>query len=421
MKRLILFCALVLALAPARAQYFLVPMDDTQTDHLKAYGLMYWALAAPQSGLGEWLLNYRGGSFVIKNAPDVVNKARLMGVLVQPLTPARLDAIHREVADNNMDIEELDKAPKVAVYSPPETDPWDDAVTLAMEYAEIPYTKLWDPQVLGDELPKYDWLHLHHEDFTAQYGKFYSSYSNTSWYKQQVADFTKAARDAGFKTVAEHKRAVCLKIMEYISHGGFMFAMCAATDTFDIALAAKGVDIVPPEIDGTGVTPNFKEKLDYSLTLAFKDFTPIVDARIYEHSDIDANLPGRGSLKGYQGNEIALFEFSAKVDPIPTMLTQDHVNRVMDFLGQTSGFRKKFIKDKIVILGELPGEDIAKYLYGTYGAGMFSYLAGHDPEDPQHIVYDKPTDLSLHKNSPGYRLILNNVLFPAAKNKERKT
>ncbi|MBE7560527.1 asparagine synthetase B [bacterium] len=421
MTRLLLVCACLCSLPAARAEYYLIPMDETQTDHLKAYGLMYWALQPPRSGMGEWLLNYRGGSFVIKNVADVTTRARLLGVRVQAITPARLDAIHREMAEANMDVAELDKAPKVAVYTPPGNDPWDDAVTLALEYAEIPYAKLWDPEVLQDQLPRYDWLHLHHEDFTGQYGKFYSSYANTSWYRRQVADFTKAAQEAGFASVAEHKRAVCVKIMDYIARGGFMFSMCAATDTFDIALAARGVDIVPPEIDGTPVTPNFRQKLDYSLTPAFKDFTPIVDAHVYEHSDIDANLPGRGSLKGYQGNEIALFEFSAKVDPVPTMLTQNHVNRVMDFLGQTSGFKKKFIKDRIVILGEIPGEDVAKYIYGEYGAGMFSYLAGHDPEDPQHIVYDKPTDLSLHKSSPGYRLILNNVLFPAAKKKERKT
>jgi hypothetical protein len=420
MKKMLLL-ALLLLIPNAGAQMFLIPMDHVQTNHLKAYGLTYWALDKSRGGEGEWLLNYRGGSFVIKHAPGFVNKARLMGVRVTSITSSRLEKIHAEIAGSNMEVVELDKAPKVAVYSPPGTDPWDDAVTLALEYAEIKYDKIWDKDVLNGKLDEYDWLHLHHEDFTGQYGKFYQNFHTRTWYKDKVASFRKAAAEAGFKSVREHKRAVCVKFMDYISRGGFLFAMCAATDTFDIAMSAKGVDIIAPQIDGTPVDSDYKSKLDYSLTLAFKDFTPIPDPVIYEHSDIDANVPGHGSQRSYKGTEFSLFEFSAKVDPIPTMLTQCHVDTIPDFLGQTSGFRKHLIKDKIIRMAEVPGEDVVKYIQGTFGAGLFSFLAGHDPEDREHHVYDKPTDLNLHKSSPGYRLILNNVLFPAAKKKERKT
>jgi len=314
----------------------------------------------------------------------------------------------------------LEKAPRIAVYTPPDKEPWDDAVTLALTYAEIPYDTLWDTEVLLGRLPNYDWLHLHHEDFTGQYGKFYA-YRDKQWYQQQVRTFESAARAAGFSSVQEHKAVVAARIIEYVAEGGFLFAMCAACDTLDIARAATGLDIVPPEIDSDGLTPGFQDKLDFSKTLAFHNFTLVTDPRIYEFSDIDTSSAPATPGSRYVAKEFALFEFSAKFDPVPTMLTQDHVSRIMDFLGQTSAFRKEKIKPHVTILGEFPGQNVAKYIHGVHGRGTFTYLAGHDPEDPEHLVGENATDLSQHPNSPGYRLILNNILFPAAKKKERKT
>lgn len=411
----------------ASAGWLLIPMDNSQTNHLKAYGLTYWALQEPRRYHAEWLLNYRGGSFLIEDRPDVRRRAILMGVSFEPISQAQLDGIKKQMEDENMDSVLLEKAPRVAVYAPPEDspyrDPWDDAVKLALRYADIPFTQIWDKEVLRGDLTtdRFDWLHLHHEDFTGQYGKFYGAYHNTAWYQQRVRLFEKAAHEAGFDTVPKHKGAVALAIRDYVLSGGFLFAMCSASETLDIALATNGgeVDIVAPEIDGTPIDPNYRSKLDFSKTLAFINFRVITDPYIYEFSDIDNPKPDMNPLSGREDFE--LFEFSAKHDPIPTMLTQDHVAKIRGFLGQTTSFNRKRLKDTVVIMGDIPGSNYVKYIYGMKGKGIFSFLGGHDPEDYRHLVGDPPTNLDLHKHSPGYRLILNNVLFPSAKRKPQKT
>ena len=399
---------LVACLAPrASAQHTFVPMDESQRNHLKAYGLAYWALQAPRQFNVEWLLNYRGGAFLILGDDAVGPQANRMGVSFQVVSDAERQHMHQEMEAGNMDVVLLEKAPRVAVYAPPTVDPWDDAVRLALDYAEIPYERIWDPEVLGGRLHDFDWLHLHHEDFTGQFGKFYASFHNAPWYIEQVSTYKKAAAEAGFPSVQAHKHAVVLAIADYVQNGGFVFAMCSATDTFDIALAAGDVDIVPAEIDGTPMTPGFQSLLDFNKTLAFTHFTVEHDANRYEHSDIDVSV--RDTTRTYQADRFVLFDFSAKVDPIPTMLVQDHTNSVKDFLGQCTGFDEAKIKPSVTLLAEFPGK------------GTFTFLGGHDPEDYAHIVNEEPTDLALHKNSPGYRLILNNILFPAARKKERKT
>jgi len=401
----------------AAASSVLVPMDFSQTDHLKAYGLAYWSLEHGQNV--EWLLNYRGGSFLMNGLPEIEREARIRGVYFEELSAADVASIYAEIEENNMESVLLEKAPRIAVYAPPNVQPWDDAVLLALTYAEIPFTIVWDQEVLAGELENYDWLHLHHEDFTGQYGKFYASFRNADWYKEQQALYERKAREAGFSSVSEHKKAVARKIKEYIAKGGFVFAMCSATDSFDIALAAEGVDIVDTPFDGDPPDPHCQEKLDYSNTLAFKEFTLITNPMIYEFSDIDTS--NEALKRGFDREYFTLFEFAAKYDPVPTMLTQCHVSVIKGFLGQTTGFNRGKLKDSVVILGEVEGTEEVKYIHGNYGKGTFTFLGGHDPEDYQHAVGDPPTDLSLHKNSPGYRLILNNILFPAAEKKQLKT
>jgi len=405
----------------AAQQKLLIYMDLKQTDHLKAYGIAYWSLT---KGVDvDWLLNYRGGSFMIDNVGTLANECRIRGVAFDLLSSSDAAQIYAQVQreDNNMDVVRLEKAPKIAVYVPPTFQPWDDAVTMALEYAEIHYDKLWDDEVLSGKLAEYDWLHLHHEDFTGQYGKFYASYAGASWYIDQVAMLEKEAHKLGFKKVSELKKAVAREIKRYIGAGGFMFAMCSATDTYDIALAAENTDICDVMYDGDPPDPDAQAKLDFSKTLAFTNFTIEKNSLRYEYSDID--VPPSDLLQ-YQNPEtdyFTLFEFSAKFDPVPTMLTQDHVNVIKGFLGQTTGFKKSLIKPSVIILAEKAGSDQVKYLHGNYGRGTFTFYGGHDPEDYQHAVGDPPTDLSLHKNSPGYRLILNNILFPAARKKQQKT
>lgn len=402
-------------------QKLLIYMDLKQTDHLKAYGIAYWALT---KGVDvDWLLNYRGGSFMLDNLTTLANECRVRGVAFDLLSASDAARIYAEVQreDNNMDVVRLEKAPRIAVYVPPTFQPWDDAVTMALEYAEIHYDKLWDDEVLGGKLAEYDWLHLHHEDFTGQYGKFYASYAGASWYIDQQAMLEKEAHKLSFKKVSELKKAVARGIKSYIASGGFMFAMCSATDTYDIALAAENTDICDVMYDGDPPDPDAQSKLDFTKTLAFTNFILEKNPLRYEYSDID-DPPS--DLLQYQNPEtdyFTLFEFSAKFDPVPTMLTQDHVNVIKGFLGQTTGFKKSVIKPSVIILAEKAGSDQVKYLHGNYGRGTFTFYGGHDPEDYQHAVGDPPTDLSLHKNSPGYRLILNNVLFPAAKKKQQKT
>ena len=423
MKRnrpLIVFIGLILILANLSfAQKILIPMDQTQSDHLKAYGIVYWSL---KQGVNvEWLLNYRGGSFLLDNYPGIVKELRLRGVAYEEVSAAQNLQIYATIEENNMDIVLLEKAAKIAVYSPPNKQPWDDAVTLVLTYAEIDYDVLWDEEVLTGKLPEYDWLHLHHEDFTGQYGKFYASYHNQAWYQNEVAENEAIAAKLGFRKVSEEKKAVARTIKKYVNEGGFLFAMCSATDALDIALAAENVDIVAEIYDGDPADPRANEKLDYSKCLAFENFKLYLDPMLYEYSDIDYPPSFQAVAPGAEADYFTLFEFSAKWDPVPTMLTQNHVGVIKGFMGQTTGFRRDRIKKSVVVMGEVVNGEQVRYIHGNHGKGTFTFLAGHDPEDYQHFVGDPPTRLELHKNSPGYRLILNNVLFPSARKKERKT
>ncbi len=419
LKSMVLCLGLFAAAHPAKADKLLIPMDLEQTNHLKAYGVAYWTL---QRDLDvEWLLNYRGGAFLMDYVEAIARESRLREVVFLRISDAQVARIYAEIENANMDPIRLEKAPKIAVYTPPNKQPWDDAVTLALTYAEIPYDTLWDPEVLTGKLSEYDWLHLHHEDFTGQYGKFYRSHGTQLWYRQQQAQFEALARRLGFPTVSVEKGAVARAIFEYIHSGGFLFAMCSATDTFDIALAAWGTDIVDSVYDGDPPDPQAQTKLDFSRTIAFENFQLIRDPMVYEFSDIDISPTEIGQPRGPEADAFTLFEFSAKYDPVPTMLTQNHVPVVRGFLGQTTAFRKSRVKKSITVLGEVTGTDRVKYIHGNVGSGTFTYLAGHDPEDYQHFVGDPPTQLALRKHSPGYRLILNNILFPAAKKQKRKT
>ena len=418
----LLFAILLLLASPLAAQQkLLIMMDPAQTDHLKAYGVAYWALTKNLEI--DWLLNYRGGSFMMEYVDVVAAECRIRGVAFETVGAGEAAGIYAEVQgeENNMDVVRLEKAPRVAVYVPPGFQPWDDAVTLALEYAEIPYDKLWDDEVMQGKLSEYDWLHLHHEDFTGQYGKFYASFANATWYVEQQVMLEKKARELGFRKVSELKKSVARAIKEYIGSGGFMFSMCSATDTYDIALAAEGTDICDVMYDGDPPDPGAQEHLDFSRTLAFTGFTLERNPLRYEYSDIDQPPSDLLGMQNPDTDYFTLFEFSAKFDPVPTMLTQNHVNVLKGFLGQTTNFKKTLIKNSVVILAEKEGQDQVRYLHGNYGRGTFTFYGGHDPEDYQHAVGDPPTDLSLHKNSPGYRLILNNILFPAAKKKQQKT
>ena len=410
---------LVLAAAGpvAAQQYMLVPMDLTQTNHLKAYGFTYKLLTNGQQV--EWLLNYRGGSFLTRYQKDAELDARVRDVSFQVIGAPAVAEIKAEIERENMEVVVLEKAPRLCVYTPPNKQPWDDAVTLAMTYAEIPFEKVYDREVLTGKLAEYDWLHLHHEDFTGQYGKFYGSYRFAAWYQQDVEVNEALARELGFSKVSEEKKAVARAIHEYVANGGFLFAMCSATDTIDIALAAEAVDIVAPEYDHDGQTPNAQQMLQYGPCFAFQNFRLELNPLVYEFSNIDTS--DYAKLRGAEADYFTLFSFAAKHDPVPAMLTQCHVNVINGFLGQTTGFKKGLVKDSVLILGQVDGSDEVKYVHGNVGRGTFTFYGGHDPEDYQHAVGDPATRLELHVNSPGYRLILNNVLFPAARKKEQKT
>jgi len=404
---------------PARAQYVLIPMDFSQSDHLKAYGIAYWSL---EKGVNvEWLLNYRGGSFLVRQFPGLEQECRIRGVAFETIGAAKVNEIYATIENENMERILLEKAPKIAVYTPPNKQPWDDAVTLVLTYADVPYDKIYDEEVLAGKLQEYDWLHLHHEDFTGQYGKFYAVYRNAPWYIEEVRTNEALAHKLGFKSVSDLKKAVAWKIREYVKNGGFLFAMCSATDALDIALAAQGVDIVDVPFDGTPPDPNYQQKLDFSKTLAFQNFKLYTDPNLYEYSDIDIPPSFAPRVRDPESDFFQLFEFSAKYDPVPTMLTQNHVSVIKGFMGQTTMFNRQKLKPSIVVLGEVPGTDEVKYIHGNLGKGTFTFYGGHDPEDYTHAVGDPPTQLELHKNSPGYRLILNNILFPAAKKKKLKT
>jgi hypothetical protein len=394
-------------------------MDEGQTDHLKAYGLTYWALT---KGVDvDWLLNYRGGAFLLPAFDGLTAELAIRGITYTALNGAQAAQLIAEVESegSNTAVVKLETPPRIAVYAPKQTLPWDDAVLLALTYAEVPYTLLYDNEVLDGKLAEYDWLHLHHEDFTGQYGKFFS-FRTTGWYIEQQRQAEADARTRGFRKVSQLKLAVVQTIREYVTNGGFLFAMCSGTDTYDIALAAQGLDIVPAEYDGDPVDPDAAQQLDFTRTFAFQNFSLSFNAYEYEHSDIDAGLPPP-QLRNPAVDYFTLFDFSAKWDQVPTMLTQNHVATIKGFIGQTTNFRKSLIKPNAVILAEAPGREEVRYLYGTHGQGFFTFYGGHDPEDYQHFVGDPATDLSLHKNSPGYRLILNNVLFPAARKKQQKT
>jgi len=394
----------------------LIPMDETQTDHLKAYGLTYWVLS---EGLNaEWLLNYRGGSFLLPGLEGIKKEADKRGVTVFGLDENQVNDIYAIVERENMEIVKLEKAPRVAVYIPETEGPWDDAVSLALEYARIPYERIWDDDILSGVLKNYDWLHLHHEDFTGQYGKFYSNYANTDWYREVVNINERKARSLGYSKVWKMKHDVALSIKNYVEEGGFLFAMCSAPITLDIALSYYGVDIVPPQIDGDGFSSSLHMKANYDNTLFLKNIRLITSLNIYEHSDVDiTQLVLRRGKKSY----FFLRTFMAKRDVIPAILTQNHTARIKEFLGQDTGFNREKIKDNTVVMADIPNTPVVKYIYGECGKGSFSFLGGHDPEDYAHLVGDPPTYLEFHKNSPGYRLILNNLLFPAVKKKKLKT
>jgi len=411
---------MVHAMAPGQTK-LLIPMDLTQQDHLKAYGIAYWTLTKGTEV--DWLLNYRGGAFMIDYSDLIANECRIRGVGFAPVNAGEAAQIYAEVQaeGSNTDVVRLETPPKIAVYAPPNFQPWDDAVTLALEYAEISYDKLWVDDVLDGKLSEYDWLHLHHEDFTGQYGKFYASFATAAWYVEQQVMLERKAKERGFRKVSEMEKQVARVIKQYISAGGFLFAMCSATDTFDIALAAEGTDICDVMYDGDPPDPDAQSRLDYSKCLAFTNFTLERNPLRYEYSDIDQPPSDLLAAQNPATDYFTLFEFSARFDPVPTMLTQNHVNVLKGFLGQTTNFKKSLIKSSVVLLAEKEGLDQVRYLHGNYGRGTFTFYGGHDPEDYQHAVGDPPTDLSLHKNSPGYRLILNNVLFPAAKKKQQKT
>ncbi len=394
----------------------LIPMDLTQTDHLKAYGVAFHVLQA--GGTVEWLLNYRGGSFLADYQVGIERECALAGVRWEVIPAGAVLDIYQTIQAQNMEAILLEKAPRIAVYIPHNSEPWDDAVTLALDYADIPYDRVWDEEVLSDKLMKYDWLHLHHEDFTGQYGKFYAAYHTADWYRQDVKTNQEMAQRLGFPKVSRLKLAVALTIREYVKQGGFIFSMCSACDTYDIGLAAQNTDICHEVFDGDPIEPGVQEKLDYKQTFAFEDFQVELDPLVYEHSTIDVTRDAQ--IRG-PNVYFALFDFSAKFDPVPTMLVQDHTALVKEFMGQCTGFHRAALKTSALVLGEVAGTDEIKYLHGNYGKGTFTYLGGHDPEDFEHMVLDPPTDLSNFKNSPGYRLLLNNVLFPAARKKELKT
>ncbi len=414
---LTLFC-LLLPLHGFAAS-LLIPMDESQSDHLKAYGVIYKALSQGQKG--EWLLNYRAGSFLLEYSQENLDLCLIGGVGYEQVSSGQVADIYRQIEVENMERVELEKAPRIAVYSPPSLQPWDDAVTLALSYAEIPYDVVWDEEVLAGGLEDYDWLHCHHEDFTGQYGKFYSAFRNEPWYQADVRTNEEMARKLGYSKVSILKLDVAKTIYDYVRRGGFLFSMCSAPETFDIALAAEGVDVVPREFDGDPVDPDAQSRLDFSKTFCFENFQITTDPLMYRRSNIDT-YPDRLVRFGRPDEDyFFLFEFSAKLDPVPTMLVQDHTSTVNGFMGQVTGFRKSLLKKSVVVLAQPEGYDEVRYLHTNLGRGTVTFYAGHDPEDYQHMVNDPPTDLKLYKNSPGYRLILNNILFPAAKKKERKT
>lgn len=422
MKKLILLFILFLCFFKGLASYVLIPMDDTQKNHLKAYGLAYWALKGELEI--HWLLNYRGGSFLIPNVKAVSSECLIRGINYETVSDAQGSSILSEIANPevNQDAVKLEKAPRIAVYSPKGKQPWDDAVTLVLKYAEISYDVIYDEEIFLEKLKDYDWLHLHHEDFTGQYGKFYGQFQNAGWYQAEVKENETMAKKLGFTKVSLMKLHSAKKIKEFVFNGGFLFAMCSATDSYDIALAAEGVDICESMFDHDPADKNANSKLNYDNSFAFENYKLSMNPFEYEYSTIDTyhTLRQQHGVT-YKTDLFTLFEFSAKWDPVPTMLCQNHTNTIQGFWGQTAGFNKQYVKKNVLTMGESKGIGEARYIHGEIGKGTWTFYSGHDPEDYQHRVEEPPTDLSLHPNSPGYRLILNNILFPAAKKKKQKT
>ncbi|MDB4089182.1 asparagine synthetase B [Flavobacteriales bacterium] len=423
MKKIIILFALLFIVKTVSSSHILIPMDEgKQKNHLKAYGIAFWIL---QNDLEiEWLLNYRGGSFLIKYYKDIEKECVIRGVSFDIIADIQANAIRKAISDPevNQEVVKLEKAPKVAVYTPSGKMPWDDAVTMVLEYAEIPYDKIYDSAVINTVLPKYDWLHLHHEDFTGQYGKFYASYKNASWYQKQQRETEARAKRLGFDKVSHLKAGVATRIKEFVAGGGFLFTMCSGTDSYDIALSATGTDICETMFDGDAADKQAQSKLDFTKTLAFKDYKLKPNPYEYEFSTIDGTMVRFRPKRVPQNQDVFnLFEFSAKWDIVPTMLCQNHENVIKGFMGQTTDFHKQYVKSHVTIMGESRALGTVRYISGELGLGRWTFYGGHDPEDYQHRVGDPPTDLNLHPNSPGYRLILNNLLFPAAKKKKRKT
>lgn len=424
MKKYLVILLLSFSSQVSWGSQILVPMDETQTDHLKAYGLAFYVLE--NEIIIEWLLNYRGGSFMTPHLTTIEEELVIRGISYEIIADGQAAAIKQQISnpEANMEVVQLEKVPKIAVYTPGGKQPWDDAVTLVMEYADIPYEKIYDSAIVMGRLSEFDWVHLHHEDFTGQYGKFYANFRSYSWYKQQVSDLESSAAALGFKKVSEMKLAVATNIKNFVVGGGFLFTMCSGTDSFDIGLAAHQTDICEVMFDGDPAAHNCQEELDFNNTFAFENFELVKDPLTYEYSNIDGtDLRKRGvpEAQAAKIDKFTLFDFSAKWDVVPTMLCQNHTNVVNGFMGQTTDFKKDFIKSNVLIMGESESLNTARYIHGEYGQGTWTYYGGHDPEDYQHRVGDPATDLNLHPNSPGYRLILNNILFPAAKKKKRKT
>jgi len=420
MKRIIFILIFLFTILSTQAAYLLIQMDETQKNHLKAYGIAYWVLDREVEV--SWLLNYRGGSFMCQFHKQIENELIIRGVSYEIIADVQASAIIQEIssAEINQDEVKLHKAPKIAIYSPKSRQPWDDAVTLALTYAEIPYDVVYDQEIIEGTLPLYDWLHMHHEDFTGQYGKFWRSFRNAAWYQEDVRVNEENARMLGFDKVSQLKLTVAKRIRDFVAGGGYLFSMCSAPDSFDVALAADGVDMVDVMFDGDPPDPNAQQKLNYDNCFAFTDFSIVTNPYEYEISSIDVTTSRPRTIKEDM-DFFTLFDFSAKWDPVPTMLCQNHLQVIKGFMGQTTAFKKKQIKSNVLIMGEYKAVDEARYIHGDYGNGTFTFFGGHDPEDYRHLVGDPPTDLNLYPNSPGYRLILNNVLFPAAKKKKRKT
>jgi len=418
LKKTFLLLILLISFKTIFAAYILIPMDQSQTNHLKAYGIAF--LAIENEINVNWLLNYKGGSFMIKSNDLIKNECVVRDVSYKIIADLQSTSILQSISSNevNQEVIKLEKIPRIAIYSPKNKQPWDDAVTLALTYSEIPYDIIYDEEVLSNILPLYDWLHLHHEDFTGQYGKFYAAFKNAKWYKDQKVLYENNAKKLGFKKVSHLKLAVAKKIKEFVNGGGFLFAMCSATDSYDISLASEGIDICQHMFDGDAIDQNINNKIDFTKTLAFKNFNLIKDPNKYEFSSIDATQTRRVKPNI---DFFTLFDFSAKWDPVPTMLCQNHTQVIKGFMGQTTSFKNQFLKSSVIVMGETKAKNEARYIHGKLGNGTWTFYGGHDPEDYQHKVGDPKTDLSLHPNSPGYRLILNNVLFPAAKKKKLKT